>query len=137
MAKILAFSLSLASFSGMNAVAQNVEHRAVEIAWKPRSAEQAKTSSAARQEAARLWNELVAHHHTIRADPTQPKWPTYSDLCAWAKGKYPLLSAQTAQQLCKEFLEAVNATRILRKNGHPEARYPWRKSRYRDIPYTN
>jgi putative transposase len=31
----------------------------------------------------------------------------------------------------------VNVTRQLRKNGHTEARYPWKKPRYRDVVYTN
>lgn len=29
------------------------------------------------------------------------------------------------------------SARQLRKHGHAEARYPWHKSRYRDVPYTN
>ena len=37
------------------------------------------------------------------------------------------------QQIIGEFCEAVNATRHLRKNGHAEARYPWKKRRNRDV----
>ncbi|MBZ0287129.1 MAG: transposase, partial [Anaerolineae bacterium] len=45
--------------------------------------------------------------------------------------------SQSVQQLIKEFLEAVNATRQLRRNGHAEANYPWKLFHYRDITYTN
>jgi len=55
----------------------------------------------------------------------------------WAKGRYPGLSAQATQQIIAEFVEAVDATRHLWKNGHDEARYPWKRPRYRDVVYTN
>lgn len=35
------------------------------------------------------------------------------------------------------FVKRLAPTRQLRRNGHPEARYPWRKPKYRDIAYTN
>jgi putative transposase len=55
----------------------------------------------------------------------------------WVKRRYPNLSAQSAQQTVSEFLEAVSSAKQLRRNGQPEARYPWRLLRYRDITYTN
>jgi len=48
-----------------------------------------------------------------------------------------MLHSQSIQQIVGEFLEAVRSVTELRKNGHPEARYPWRTSRYHDVPYTN
>jgi putative transposase len=47
------------------------------------------------------------------------------------------LAEQGAQQLIGEFCEAVDSCRQMRKNGHAEARYPWRLCRYHDVVYTN
>ncbi len=47
------------------------------------------------------------------------------------------MSAQSAQQIVGEFCEAVDSCRQLRKNGHAEARYPWRRRHYHDLIYTN
>jgi len=44
----------------------------------------------------------------------------------WVKGRYPGLSAQSAQQIVLEFCEAVDSCRQLRRNGYAKARYPWR-----------
>ncbi|HXG66818.1 MAG TPA: hypothetical protein VNO70_17075, partial [Blastocatellia bacterium] len=109
-------------------------YRAVKIQWHPRSKAQWGIYSTARQEAARLWNDLVERHFRLRR--AWWKWPSKSRLEKWAKGKYPHLHSQSVQQIIGEFLEAVNATRQLRKNGI-EAEYPYRKSRYRDVVYTN
>ena len=65
------------------------------------------------------------------------RWPSKARWQRWAKGRYPGLSAQSAQQLIGEFCEAVDSCRQLRKNGQAEARYPWRKPRYHDVVYTN
>lgn len=110
-------------------------HRVVEIAWLPHSSKNWATFTAARLEAARLWNDLVVRHHRIRR--LQWSWPSESRWNKWAKGKYKNLSAQSVQQTIAEFLENVRSASALRKKGHAEARYPWKKSRYRDIPYTN
>src|SRR5262249_9173961 len=50
--------------------------------------------------------------------------------------KYPNLHSQTIQQIIGEFLEAVNSARQLRRNGI-DADYPYNKSRFRDVVYTN
>src|SRR5262245_38394783 len=55
----------------------------------------------------------------------------------WAKRRYPNLHSQTAQQIIGEFLEAVESARKLRQKGDKNAKYPWKKSSHRDIPYTN
>jgi len=55
----------------------------------------------------------------------------------WAKGKFPHLHSQSVQQIIADFCEAVHSARQLRQNGHPDARYPWRYCRYRDIIFTN
>ncbi len=86
-------------------------------------------------EAARLWADLVARHHRLRR--MNWRWPSKARFQQWAKGRYPGLSAQATQQIIGEFIEAVDATRQLRKNGHDDARYPWRRPRYRDVVYTN
>src|SRR5919108_6558491 len=110
-------------------------YRAIEIDWLPQIQAQWATFGAARREAARLWGDLVERHHRIRR--LNWRWPSKARWQRWAKGRYPGLSAQATQQIIGEFCEAVNATRQLRKNGHPEARYPWRTPRYRDVVYTN
>lgn len=101
----------------------------------PKTAVQWATYTAARTEAARLWGDLVVRHHRLRR--LAWAWPSKARWQHWAKGRYPGLSAQAAQQIVGEFCEAVAATRQLRKNGHAEARYPWKKPRYRDVVYTN
>lgn len=112
-----------------------MSHRTVEIVWLPGSQKSWTTFSAARIEAARLWNDLVLRHHRLRR--LQWTWPPKRRWEIWAKNRYPNLHSQTIQQVIEEFLEAVRSISSLRKKGHPEARYPWRKERYRDIPYTN
>jgi putative transposase len=112
-----------------------VSYRTIEICWKPRRPSGWATYTAARREAARLWNDLVARHHRIRR--RNMTWPSKGRWQRWAKGRYPSLSAQSAQQIIGEFCEAVHSTRTLRRNGHTEARYPWKKRRYRDVVYTN
>jgi putative transposase len=112
-----------------------MSYRTLEIAWKPRTTTEWVTFTASRQEAARLWSDLVARHHRIRRLGWQ--WPSKARWQRWAKGRYPGISAQSAQQIIGEFCEAVDSCRQLRKNGQPEARYPWRKPRYHDVVYTN
>jgi putative transposase len=77
----------------------------------------------------------VRRHHRLRR--LNWTWPSKARWQRWAKGRYPGLSAQSAQQLIGEFCEAVDSCRQLRKSGHVEARYPWRLRRYRDVIYTN
>jgi putative transposase len=110
-------------------------YRAIEIQWIPESQAQWGPFVRSRREAARLWADLVERHHRIRR--LHWTWPSKARWQQWAKGRYPGLSAQSVQQIIGEFCEAVNATRHLRQNGHPEARYPWKKMRYRDVVYTN
>jgi len=113
----------------------HMSYRTVELAWIPRSKTEWATFGASRHEAARLWNDLVRRHHRIRR--LGWKWPGKLRWERWARGRYPGLSAQSAQQLIGEFCEAVNSCRQLRKNGQTEARYPWRLFRYHDVIYTN
>jgi putative transposase len=101
----------------------------------PRATTEWVTFSASRKEAARLWNALVVRHQRIRR--LAWKWPTKLRWERWARGRYPGLSAQSAQQLIGEFCEAVDSCRQLRTTGHVEARYPWRLRRYHDVVYTN
>jgi putative transposase len=112
-----------------------VSYRTVETCWKPRTPSGWATYSAARREAARLWNDLVERHHRLRR--RNLRWPSKARWQRWAKRRYPALSAQSVQQIIGEFCEAVHSIRQLRKNGHTEARYPWRRLRYRDVVYSN
>jgi putative transposase len=115
-----------------------MSYRTIEVAWHPRTTTAWATFSASRREAARLWNDLVARHHRIRR--LAWRWPSKARWQRWAirpKGRYPGLSAQSTQQIIGEFCEAVDSCRQLRKNGHAEARYPWKLRRYHDVVYTN
>jgi len=112
-----------------------VDHRTVDIAWKPGTKTEWATFTAARMEAARLWGDMVERHHRIRR--LCWKWPSKSRWETWVKRRYPNLHSQTAQILVADFLEAVASATSLRKKGHAEARYPWRKPRYHDTPYSN
>jgi putative transposase len=112
-----------------------MSYRTVELAWIPRTTTEWATFSASRKEAARLWNDLVVRHHRMRRLGWH--WPSKARWERWARGHYPGLSAQSAQQLIGEFREAVNSCRQLRKSGHTEARYPWRLFCYHDVVYTN
>ena len=112
-----------------------MSYRTIEIAYRPHSAEQWKTYGSARQEAARLWNHLVEVHFRIRC--RDMKWPSKARFQRWAKGRYPGLSAQSVQQIIGEFCESVASAKMLRRNGHEEANYPWKKTRYRHVVYTN
>jgi len=87
------------------------------------------------KEAARLWADLVERHYRIRR--RNLKWPNKVRWAKWAKKKYPNLNAQSVQQIIYEFCEAIESIKQLRKNGFHEAKYPWRKSKYRDVIYTN
>jgi putative transposase len=118
--------------------AHSMSYRAIEVAWIPRTTTEWATFTASRQEAARLWCDLVARHYRIRR--LGWNWPSKARWQRWAirpRGRYPCLSAQSVQQIIGEFCEAVDSCRQLRRNGHEQARYPWRKPRYHDVVYTN
>jgi hypothetical protein len=108
-----------------------MSYRTIEIAWRPGATTAWATFTTSRQEAARLWNGLVRRHHRLRR--LNWTWPSKARWQSWAKGRYPGLSAQSAQQLIGEFCEAVDSCRQLRRNGHAEARYPWRQRHYRAV----
>jgi putative transposase len=110
-------------------------HRTLKIDFSPSSTRQWAIYQQSRAEAARLWNDLLERHLRIRR--ANWKWPPKGRWEKWAKGRYPHLHSQSVQQIISEFLEAVEATRRLRKNGFADARYPWRKHNHRDLPYTN
>jgi len=112
-----------------------MSYRTIDLVWHPHTTIDWATFSASRHEAARLWNDLVRRHHRLRR--LNWTWPSKARWQRWAKGRYPGLSAQSAQQIIGEFCEAVDSCRQLRKNGQTEARYPWRLRRYRDVVYTN
>jgi hypothetical protein len=51
-----------------------MSYRTVELTWTPRNTTERATFTASRQEAARLWNDLVVRHHRIRR--LKWKWPS-------------------------------------------------------------
>jgi putative transposase len=115
-------------------------HRVVEVAWRPRSSVQWATFTASRLANAALWNAMVRLHARIRR--LKWKWPSLSRWQAWAKGKFPAMSAQSVQQTTKEFCECLNATTAARKaqkkrGEEVTAEYPRKTPRYRDVTYTN
>ncbi len=115
-------------------------HRVVEIAWLPRSNLAWMTFTAARRAAANLWAKMAAMHALVRRFGWA--WPSRKQWEAWAKGRFPGLSAQSVQQLVRDFVETLAATTAARRatraaGGETEVRYPWREARYRDVPYTN
>src|SRR5260370_39431014 len=105
------------------------------MGWTHRTTTEWATFTASRKEAARLWSDLVVRHPRFRRLGWQ--WPAKARWQRWARGRYPGIAAQSAQQLIGEFCEAVESCRHLRKNGQTEARYPSRKPRYHDVVYTN
>lgn len=112
-----------------------MSHRVTEIAWLPHSPKAWSIFTAARLEAGKLWSDMVTRHHRIRR--LGWKWPETARWFRWARDKYPNLSAQSVQQTVQDFLEAVKSASALRKKGHAEAMYPWRKPKYGDVVYTN
>lgn len=122
-------------------LAPTTSYRVMEIQWLPRTPAEWAAYTAARVEAARLWTMMVKLHARIRR--LKWKWPDRFRFGRWAKGKFPALSAQTAQTIVKKFSDAISATTAARKaqakaGVEVTAKYPWKtKARYRDVPYTN
>jgi putative transposase len=58
-------------------------------------------------------------------------------LAALGEESLSWLVGAVRQQIIGEFCEAIDSCRTLRRNGHAEARYPWRLRRYRDVIYAN
>jgi putative transposase len=112
-----------------------VAYRTAKINFRLRSRAQMMTYRLARQEAARLWNDLVERHYRIRR--ANWKWPSKGRFQKWAKGRYPNLHSQSVQQIIGEFIEAVDSACQRRRNGCETAAYPNRKTRFRDVVYTN
>lgn len=110
-------------------------YRTVTFDWLPHTKKGWNTYTLARQEAARLWNDMVLRHARIRRlgwkFPGKRRWEQ------WAARRYPNLHSQSVQQIVAEFDEAVRSARQLRRNGKAEARYPWKLFHYRDVVYTN
>jgi putative transposase len=73
------------------------------------------------------------------------RWPTKRQLEKWAKGKFPAVHSQSAQQTIAEVLEAVDSTRQKRKDlaekgdtdALAQAKYPWKTPRERSVTFTN
>ena len=81
----------------------------------------------ARWAAGNLWTRLVKIHRFCRR--RHWRWPTESQLKMHFKRRFPLHS-QTVQALIEKFCATIDGTRIKRRNGDKQARYPWRFRRY-------
>ncbi|MBP6832790.1 MAG: transposase [Deltaproteobacteria bacterium] len=117
-----------------------MRHRVVEIRWLPRSDADWATFTTARRAAADLWNTMVVLHTRLRR--LGWAWPTLARWTTWAKGRAPGLSAQSVQQVVRDFCDTLSATTKARNaqqaaGEEPTTRYPWKVSRYRDVPYSN
>jgi putative transposase len=117
-----------------------VAYRTVEVAWLPRSKVAWATFTAARTDAASLWNGMVAIHARIRRLRWQ--WPCESRWRSWAKGKFPALCAKSVQMIIRDFCDAVFAASQARKGQRSagvavKAMYPWKVLHRRDVPYCN
>ena len=64
------------------------------------------------QEAARVWNDVVAIH--TKAREAGQEWPGRNELQRHTKGRYALHS-QTVQMVCHQLLANVDATRERRR----------------------
>ncbi len=111
-------------------------YRSIQIDWAPRSQKEYNIINASRLEAGKLWSDLVERHFRIRR--LHWKWPSKARWFNWGKQRYPNLNSQSVQQIVADFLEAVDSAKKLRKT-HPElkSKFPWRKSKYHDVIYTN
>jgi putative transposase len=112
-----------------------MSYRTIAISWLPRSQAEWRVFTAVRQEAANVWSWLVEEHATARL--AGGRWPSKAEWQKQAKGRFLNLLAQSVQQTIADFCEAVTATTQLRRNGHPDASYPFRKPRYRVVIFTN
>jgi putative transposase len=110
-------------------------YRTVEITWLPRSQREWQVLTAARNEAAAVWDWLVEAHADVRAGGGQ--WPSKAEWQKRAKGRFPNLHSQSVQQTIADFCEAITATTTLRKGSRPDARYPFRKPKHRCVIFTN
>jgi hypothetical protein len=110
-------------------------YRTIEIAWLPRSQTDWRTFSTVRKEAANVWNWLVEVHADTRAGAES--WPSKAEWQKRAKGRFSNLHSQSVQQTIADFCEAVTATTVLRHDSRPDARYPFRKPKYRCVIFTN
>ncbi|HYW75419.1 MAG TPA: transposase [Gammaproteobacteria bacterium] len=88
--------------------------------------------SAARTEAARLWNRMVRLHRWFRR--RHRPWPSESQFKAHFKGRFALHS-QTVQALVEKFFANIDSTRENRRHGRREMRYPWKTKKYFTVPW--
>jgi putative transposase len=79
---------------------------------------------------------LERHGRETSCHALNQKWASKAQLQKEAKGLYPNLHSQSVQQIIADFCEAVESARQLRRT-NPNARYPWRKPRYKSVIFTN
>ncbi len=88
-----------------------------------------------RQEAGRLWTNLVRLHADARA---QGQWLTVGELEQATKGGQYALHSQSVQALCQKLVANVATATELRQqemaeSGHPQTHYPHREKPYQTV----
>ena len=90
---------------------------------------------ALRQEAGRLWSDLVTLHTQARV---QGRWLTAAELEQATKGGQYALHSQSVQALCQKFAANVETASTLRKqelaeSGHLQTEYPHHPKPYQTV----
>ena len=118
----------------INGILRGMSYRTIKFSWLPSTCEGWLVFTSVRKGAARLWSWLVERHATIRQ--LGGKWPGKTVLQAEVKGLFPGLHSQSVQQIVADFCEAVASAEALRTKGEP-FEYPYRKTTYRQVIFTN
>ena len=105
------------------------------VALRGLSPVQRSQCQALRQEAGRLWSDLVTLHTQARA---QGQWLSASELEQATKGGQYALHSQSVQALCQKFAANVETATALRKQelaeiGHIQTAYPHHPTAYQTV----
>ena len=105
------------------------------VALRGLSPGQRSQCQALRQEAGRLWSDLVTLHTQAR---TQGQWLSASELEQATKGGQYALHSQSVQALCQKFAANVETATALRKQelaeiGHIQTAYPHHPTAYQTV----
>lgn len=83
-----------------------------------------KQYSFTRSEAAKVWNDVNKLHKYIRKK--QWHWPSSETFQKHFKKKKYHLHSQTVQAIIQKYYSNIDTAKILRRNGHKNARYPYK-----------
>lgn len=87
-------------------------------------------ADALRREAGRGWSEMLALHWCVYRE--KQLWLSKKALQRWAKGRFALHS-QTIQALADKLHANFQTAHSLRKNGDPDAKFPYKRKRYQVV----